>query len=89
MHQQSVCPTLRVMAKKPSKGTLDRPMQIRVSDDLFATFERAAELDGRNVSNWARDRLLRAARSELAAAGEQPSGEKGGARKSARGEDRR
>jgi uncharacterized protein (DUF1778 family) len=38
---------------------------MRVSEAEKALFQRAAEQDGRPLSNWIRDRLLRAARAEI------------------------
>lgn len=40
-------------------------LDMRVSEDEKEIFQRAAEKDGRPLSNWIRDRLLRAAKSEL------------------------
>ena len=45
-------------------------LDMRVSEEEKELFRRAAEKDGRSLSNWIRDRLLKVAREEL--------GEKGG-----------
>jgi uncharacterized protein (DUF1778 family) len=51
------------MITKPPKT--DR-LELRVGADEKELFQRAADCDGRPLSNWIRDRLLRAARQELA-----------------------
>ncbi len=53
------------MAEKGAKRRFDTPLQIRVSVEQHALYEKAAEKDGRPLSNWARDRLEKAARREL------------------------
>jgi uncharacterized protein (DUF1778 family) len=40
-------------------------LELRLTDADKELFQRAAEQDGRPLSNWIRDRLLRAARQEL------------------------
>jgi uncharacterized protein (DUF1778 family) len=40
-------------------------LDMRVSEAEKALFQRAAEQDGRTLSNWIRERLLRAAREEV------------------------
>lgn len=40
-------------------------LDMRVSESEKELFQRAAEQDGRPLSNWIRDRLLKAARAEL------------------------
>jgi uncharacterized protein (DUF1778 family) len=40
-------------------------LDMRISPEDKDLFQRAAEKDGRSVSNWIRDRLLKAAREEL------------------------
>jgi uncharacterized protein (DUF1778 family) len=44
-------------------------LQIRLSVSEKTTFSDAAELDGKNVSEWIRDRLRRVSRQELQEAG--------------------
>lgn len=46
-------------------GAKDLRMDIRVSEEEKALYQRAADQDGRPLSNWIRDRLNRAARGEL------------------------
>lgn len=54
------------MAKKTTpERTYDVPLQVRVSAEQMELFRQAAEADGRNLSNWARDRLEKLARSEI------------------------
>jgi uncharacterized protein (DUF1778 family) len=50
------------MNTKPPKT--DR-IELRIGADEKELFQRAADNDGRPLSNWIRDRLLRAARQEL------------------------
>jgi len=40
-------------------------LDMRISPDEKATYQRAADQDGRPLSNWIRDRLNRSARAEL------------------------
>lgn len=40
-------------------------LELRISDGDKALFQKAADQDGRPLSNWIRDRLLKAARKEL------------------------
>jgi uncharacterized protein (DUF1778 family) len=47
--------------------TKNTRLDMRVSQAEKELFQRAAEQDGRPLSNWIRDRLLKAARTELAA----------------------
>jgi hypothetical protein len=54
--------------------TKDIRLDMRVSRPEKELFQRAAEQDGRPLSNWIRDRLLRAAKTEL---GESDGGAKG------------
>jgi uncharacterized protein (DUF1778 family) len=42
---------------------------MRVSQADKELFQRAAERDGRSMSNWIRDRLVRVAREELGEGG--------------------
>jgi uncharacterized protein (DUF1778 family) len=41
-------------------------LDMRVSPEEKELYQRAAEKDGRSLSNWIRDRLNRAAKEELA-----------------------
>jgi len=50
--------------------------ELRLTDEEKDLYRRAAEQDGRPVANWMRDRLLRAAREELAGTGGQGKGRK-------------
>jgi uncharacterized protein (DUF1778 family) len=54
--------------------TKNTRLDMRVSESEKELFQRAAEQDGRPLSNWIRDRLLKAAKAEL-------EGGKGKARK--------
>ena len=40
-------------------------LELRLTDTDKELFQRAAEQDGRPLSNWIRDRLLKAAKQEL------------------------
>jgi uncharacterized protein (DUF1778 family) len=40
-------------------------LELRLAEGDKGLFQRAAEQDGRPLSNWIRDRLLKAARAEL------------------------
>jgi len=51
--------------KKEPKRTFEKPLQVRVSSDQYALYSKAAVKDGRSLSNWARDRLDKAASAEL------------------------
>jgi predicted HicB family RNase H-like nuclease len=53
------------MAKKKPNRRHDHLFQIRVAPEQLEAFRKAAEKDGRTVSNWARERLDRASRQEL------------------------
>jgi predicted HicB family RNase H-like nuclease len=54
------------MAKKNDPNrTYSEPFQVRITAEQLALFKRAADADGRSVSNWARDRLEKAATKEL------------------------
>jgi hypothetical protein len=64
------------MKKKPQK-TMGRPkkaddekraryLQVRISDEEKATFDEAAKDSGLELSQWVRNRLLMAARTERA-----------------------
>jgi uncharacterized protein (DUF1778 family) len=50
--------TLHVMAKSSR-------LDLRLSEEERELYERAAEADSRTLSNWIRDRLNKAAKSEL------------------------
>lgn len=45
-------------------------LQLRLSEDEKEAFVRAAELDGKKLSEWIRDRLRRDSRAELEAQGQ-------------------
>lgn len=45
--------------------TKNARLELRVAEDEKDLFPRAADQDGRPLSNWIRDRLLRVARQEL------------------------
>ena len=56
--------------RKPDNACMDKEtknvrLDMRVSEGEKEIFQRAADQDGRPLSNWIRDRLLRAARAEL------------------------
>jgi len=48
-----------------SEITFTSRLEIRLTDEDKGLFQRAADQDGRPLSNWIRDRLLKAARAEL------------------------
>jgi uncharacterized protein (DUF1778 family) len=48
--------------------TLTSRLELRLTDAEKDLYQRAAERDGRPLSNWIRDRLNKAANSELPAA---------------------
>ncbi|MBN9520975.1 DUF1778 domain-containing protein [bacterium] len=50
---------------KPADKAKGQLLQIRLSDSEKQAFADAAELDGKKVSEWVRDRLRRASRAEL------------------------
>lgn len=53
------------MAKDTTpERTYDQPLQVRVTKEQMEAFKQAAEADGRSLSNWARDRLEKAAKKE-------------------------
>jgi uncharacterized protein (DUF1778 family) len=54
-------------------------LELRLAEDDKGLFQRAADQDGRPLSNWIRDRLLKAARAEL---GDDGGKEKGKRRRS-------
>ena len=49
----------------PESTPKDVRLDMRISQEDKDLFQRAAELDGRTMSNWIRDRLLRSARQEI------------------------
>ncbi|OGL58852.1 MAG: hypothetical protein A3J27_02375 [Candidatus Tectomicrobia bacterium RIFCSPLOWO2_12_FULL_69_37] len=51
--------------KTPAKRHHDRPMQIRMAQELLDLINRASEKAGLSTSGWVRDRLGRVARREL------------------------
>jgi hypothetical protein len=51
--------------KKPPDKAKGEILQIRVGPAEKATFKAAAELDGKKLSEWIRDRLRRLSREEL------------------------
>jgi predicted HicB family RNase H-like nuclease len=54
------------MAKKPpAERTYEVPLQVRITPEQMERYRQAAEADGRSLSNWARDRLDKAAAKEL------------------------
>jgi len=53
------------MAKKKPSRRFEEAFQVRVTPEQLESYRKAAEKDGRTVSNWARDRLDRASRQEL------------------------
>ena len=54
-----------VMPAKKPRRKYGKPLQVRVTEEQHELFQRAADKDGRKLSNWARDRLERAAEREL------------------------
>jgi hypothetical protein len=48
-----------------TESTKTSRLELRLTDADKDLFQRAAEQDGRPLSNWIRDRLLKAARAEL------------------------
>jgi uncharacterized protein (DUF1778 family) len=52
----------------PDKALTSR-LELRLADGDKELFQRAAEQDGRPLSNWIRDRLLKAAKAELGEGG--------------------
>jgi uncharacterized protein (DUF1778 family) len=48
-----------------SDDTKSVRLDMRISPEDKDLFQRAAEKDGRSMSNWIRERLLKAAREEL------------------------
>ena len=52
-----------------SDKALTSRLELRLADGDKELFQRAAEQDGRPLSNWIRDRLLKAAKAELGEGG--------------------
>lgn len=57
-----------------SDDTKSVRLDMRISPEDKELFQRAAEKDGRSMSNWIRDRLLKAAREELNDRGKKSGG---------------
>ncbi|CAN5147913.1 hypothetical protein BH11PLA2_BH11PLA2_46310 [soil metagenome] len=55
---------------KPVEKLKGEVLQIRLSTQEKQAFARAAELDGKKVAEWIRDRLRRLSRAELEEHGE-------------------
>ena len=55
--------------KKPPDKSKGEILQIRVGPAEKAAFKAAAELDGKKLSEWLRDRLRAVSRAELEKAG--------------------
>jgi uncharacterized protein (DUF1778 family) len=49
-------------------------LDMRISPEDKDLFQRAADQDGRSMSNWIRERLLKAAREELGEKGKKSGG---------------
>jgi uncharacterized protein (DUF1778 family) len=60
---------------KATPTTKDARLEIRISQAEKEQLQQAADQDARPLSNWIRDRLLKAAREELAL---KPGKKKGG-----------
>lgn len=54
--------------RMPDKALTSR-LELRLAEGDKELFQRAAEQDGRPLSNWIRDRLLKAAKAELGEGG--------------------
>ncbi|HEX4956515.1 MAG TPA: DUF1778 domain-containing protein [Thermoanaerobaculia bacterium] len=57
---------------RPPIETKNTRLELRLTDQEKELFTRAAEQDGRPLSNWVRDRLMKAARQELGETSQQP-----------------
>ncbi len=57
------------MAKGAPKRKHGKPMQIRMSEELYDLIHLASEKSGLTTSGWVRDRLARLARRELRQSG--------------------
>jgi uncharacterized protein (DUF1778 family) len=53
------------MPRPKSETPKDARIDLRIEPAEKELFQRAADQDGRPLSNWIRDRLLKAARAEL------------------------
>ncbi len=62
--------TIPGMAKDAPKRRHDKPMQIRMNEELFDLIHLASEKSGLTASGWVRDRLARLARRELRETGD-------------------
>lgn len=62
-------PKRRGAPKKPPDKAKRETLQIRLSAAEKLAFATAADLDGKKVAEWIRDRLRRASRQELERAG--------------------
>ena len=51
----------------------NKPLQVRVSEEQYELFKRAARTDGRTLSGWARQRLFEVALAELGERAPQPT----------------
>ncbi len=58
------------MAKAAAKRKHDKPLQIRMNEDLLALIQSASGKAGLSTSGWVRDRLARVARRELRITGD-------------------
>jgi uncharacterized protein (DUF1778 family) len=65
-----LCPYDLLGVKKPPEKVKAEVLQIRLSSAEKQAFALAAELDGKKVSEWVRDRLRRDSRQELEAHGQ-------------------
>lgn len=61
MNLTGIFRTMYDMTSTPKTSRLD----LRLTEDEREIYQRAADQDGRTLSNWIRDRLNRAARTEL------------------------
>jgi hypothetical protein len=55
--------------KKPALLAKGAIIQLRINPAEKEAFQKAADLDGKKLSEWMRDRLRRVSRQELEAAG--------------------
>ena len=59
------------MAKMAPKRKHDKPLQIRMTEDLRDLIHAAASKGGLTTSGWVRDRLARLARREIRESGDE------------------
>jgi len=59
------------MAKTAPKRKHDKPLQIRMTEDLRDLIHAAASKGGLTTSGWVRDRLARLARREIRESGDE------------------